>query len=111
MAMSADQEKKPEDPKGDFPLAHKEVNKIFGDPDSYEPKRKQKLTAREVLAVGPTTPEYLRWSEFPITFNRGDHLDFIPKLGQYPLVVCPIVNDIKLNKCWWMVAAPSTSFF
>jgi hypothetical protein len=37
----ADQEKEPEDPKGDIPKAHKEVNYIFGGPDSYEPKRKQ----------------------------------------------------------------------
>jgi hypothetical protein len=41
---------------GDFPKAHKEVNYIFGGPDSYMPKRKEKLLAREVLAVGPATP-------------------------------------------------------
>jgi hypothetical protein len=46
-AKAADQEMKPEDPKGDFP----EVNYIFGGPYSYEPKRKQKLTTREVMAV------------------------------------------------------------
>jgi hypothetical protein len=57
MAKPADQEKKPEDPMGDFPEAHKEVTYIFGGPDSYEPKRKQELTAWEVLAVGPTTLE------------------------------------------------------
>jgi hypothetical protein len=45
MAMAADQEKKPEDPKGDFPEAHEEVNYMFGGPDSYEPKSKQKFTA------------------------------------------------------------------
>jgi hypothetical protein len=45
MAKPANHEKKPEDPKGDFPEAHKEVNYIFRDPGSYEPKRKQKLTA------------------------------------------------------------------
>jgi hypothetical protein len=44
MAKVADQEKKLEDPKGDFPEPHKGVNYIFGGPDSYEPKRKQKLT-------------------------------------------------------------------
>jgi hypothetical protein len=93
-----DQEKKPEDPKGDFPEPHKEVNYIFGGPDSYEPKRKQKLTAREVLVVGPATPEYLRLSEDPITFNSGDHPNFITKPGQYPLVVYPIVKDVKLNR-------------
>jgi hypothetical protein len=48
--------------------------------------------------VGPTTPEYLRWSEVPITFDHGDHPDFIAKPGRYPLVVCPIVKDVKLNR-------------
>jgi hypothetical protein len=50
-----DREKKPKEPKGDFPEAHKEVNYIYGGPDSYESRRKQKLTAREVMAVSPTT--------------------------------------------------------
>jgi hypothetical protein len=31
-----DQEKKPKELKGDFLEAHKEVNYIFGGPDSYE---------------------------------------------------------------------------
>jgi hypothetical protein len=65
----ANQEKKPEDPKGDLPEDHKDVNYIYGGSDSYESSRKQKLTAREVVAVGPATPEYLKWSEVPITFN------------------------------------------
>jgi hypothetical protein len=30
---------KPEDPNGDFPEAHKEVNYIYGGPDSYESRR------------------------------------------------------------------------
>jgi hypothetical protein len=48
--------KKPEEPKGDFPEAHKEVNYIYGGPDSYESRRKQKLTTREVMVVSLTTP-------------------------------------------------------
>jgi hypothetical protein len=40
---------KPEDPKGDFPDVHKEVDNIFGGPDSYEPKRKEKVIARDSL--------------------------------------------------------------
>jgi hypothetical protein len=36
MAKGADQEKKPEEPKGNFPEAHKEVNYIYGGIDSYE---------------------------------------------------------------------------
>jgi hypothetical protein len=111
MATPADQEKKPEDPKGDLLDAYKEVNYIFGGPNSYGPKRKQNLIGREVLVGSPATPEYRRWSEVPITFYRGDHLDFIPKLGRYPLVVCPIVKTSSSTECWWMEVAPSTSFF
>jgi hypothetical protein len=43
--------KKPEEPNGDFPEAHKEVNYIYGGPDSYESRMKQKLIAREVMVV------------------------------------------------------------
>jgi hypothetical protein len=74
------------------------VNYIFGGPDSYEPKRKQKLTTREVMAVNPATLTYHRGSEIPITFDHGDHPDFLPKPGCYPLVVCPIVKDAKFNR-------------
>jgi hypothetical protein len=74
------QEKKPDDPKSDFPKAHKEVNYIYGGLDSYEWRRKQKLTAREVMAVTPATPKYLKWSEVPITFDHSDHPNFVPKL-------------------------------
>jgi hypothetical protein len=93
----ADQVKRPEEPKVNFPEAHKEVNYIYGCPESYESTRKQKLTAREVMAVSPATPEYLKWSEVPITFDCSDHLDFVPKPGQYPLRVSPIIKDVKLN--------------
>jgi hypothetical protein len=44
-AKGADQEKMPEEPKGDFPEAHKDINYIYGGPDSCESRRKQKLTA------------------------------------------------------------------
>jgi hypothetical protein len=98
MAKGADQEKKPEDPKGDFPEDHKEANYIYGGPELYESRRKQKLTAREVMVVSPTTPDYLKWSKVPITFNRSDHPDFVPKLGWYPLIVSPIVKDVKVNR-------------
>jgi hypothetical protein len=86
------------EPKGDFPEAHKEVNYIYGGPNSYESWRKQKFTAWEVMAVSSPTPKYLKWSDVLITFNRSDHLDFVPKPGQYPLIVIPIVKDVKLNR-------------
>jgi hypothetical protein len=98
MSKGNDREKKPEEPNGDFPKAHKEVNYIYSAPDSYESRGKQKLTAREVMVVSLTTPEYLNWSEVLITFHRSGHPDFVPKLGWYPLIVSPIVKDVKLNQ-------------
>jgi hypothetical protein len=59
--------------------------------------RKQKLTVREVMAISPATTKYLKWFEFPITFDRSDHLDFVPKTGRYPIIVSPIIKDVKLN--------------
>jgi hypothetical protein len=94
----ADQEKKPKELKDDFPEAHEEVNYIYGGPDFYESRRKQKLTAREVMMVKPATPEYLKWSEVTITFDHSDHPDFVLKPGRYPLKVCPIIKDVKLNR-------------
>jgi hypothetical protein len=29
----------------------------------------------------PATPEYLKWSKVPMTFDRSDHPDFISKTG------------------------------
>jgi hypothetical protein len=77
-AKKANQEKKPEEQKGDFPESHKEVNYMYGGPESYESRRKQKLIARKVMVVSPATPEYLKRSEVPITFDCSDHLDFVP---------------------------------
>jgi hypothetical protein len=98
MAKKDDQEKKPREPNCDIPEAHKKVNYIYSGPDSYESRRKQKLIVWEVMAVSPATPEYLKWSEVPITYDHSDHPDFVPKLGWYPLIVSPIVKNIKLNR-------------
>jgi hypothetical protein len=47
------------------------------------------------MAVSPVTPEYLKWSEVPITFDRSDHGEFVPKLGRYPLIVSPTIKDME----------------
>ena len=52
-----------------FPDPEHQLNMIYGGSDAYESKRKQKLTAREINAVIPATPKYLKWSEAPITFG------------------------------------------
>ena len=76
----------------------REVNYIFGGSDGYEGKRMQKLTHREDMMAAPATPEYLPWSEVPISFDRRVHPDFIPKPGRYPLLVSSTITDVKLNR-------------
>jgi hypothetical protein len=49
------------------------------------------------VTVSPATLEYLKWFEVPITFEQSDHPDFVPKLSRYPLIVSPIIKDVKLN--------------
>src|SRR6266540_660131 len=75
-----------------------QLNMIYGGSDAYESKRKQKLTAREINAITPATPKYLKWSEAPITFGRADHPDHVPHPGRYPLVLDPIIRMVKLNR-------------
>jgi hypothetical protein len=50
------------------------------------------------MAVSPDTPEYLKWSKVPITFDCSNHPDFVPKPGRYPLKVSPIIKIVKLNR-------------
>ncbi|XP_066168742.1 uncharacterized protein [Oryza sativa Japonica Group] len=76
----------------------KELNHIFGRPLAYESKRKQKLTEREINAVQPDMPQYLRWSETTIKFNRSDHPDRVVHPGRYPLVLDPVVRSVKLRR-------------
>jgi hypothetical protein len=53
---------------------------------------------REVCSVKVVAPAYLDWSDKPITFDRGDHPDFVPSPGRYPLVVDPIIGNVRLSK-------------
>src|SRR6266508_3883797 len=70
----------------------------MGGSDAYESKQKEKLTAREINAVIPATPKYLKWSEAPITFGQADYPDHVPHPGRYPLVLDPIVQAVRLNR-------------
>jgi hypothetical protein len=50
----------------------------------------QRKRAREVFHaehVPPATPEYLNWSEHPISFDRSDHPPKIPRPGHHALVL------------------------
>jgi hypothetical protein len=50
------------------------------------------------MTVSPATRKYLKWSEVPITFDRNDHPDNVPKPGWYPLIVSLVNKDVKLNR-------------
>ena len=43
-------------------------------------------------------PVYLDWSDKPITFDQADHPDHVPSPGKYPLVVDPVVGNVRLTK-------------
>jgi hypothetical protein len=57
------------------------------------------------MAVSPATLEYLKWSEVPVTFDYSDHPDFVPKLGQYPLIVSPSSRMLRSTESSSMEAA------
>ena len=54
-------------------------------------------------------PVYLDWSDKPITFDQADHPDHVPSPGKYPLVVDPVIGDVRLTKVLMDGAAASTS--
>ena len=71
---------------------------IFGGPTANITARQHKREHREVFSVTKAMPSYLDWSEDTISFSRDDHLDYIPNLGLYPLVVDPIIGNKRFSK-------------
>jgi hypothetical protein len=60
--------------------------------------RHRKQERREVYSVKVAAPVYLDWSDKPITFDQGDHPDHVPSSVKYPLVVDPIISNVRLTK-------------
>jgi hypothetical protein len=48
--------------------------------------------------VKVAAPVYLDWSDKPIIFDQGDHPDYVPSPGRYPLIVDPIIGNARLTK-------------
>ena len=42
---------------------------------------------QEVQAVASSTPEFMHWSEKPISWSRADHPKVMPSPGSYALVL------------------------
>ena len=50
------------------------------------------------MAIEPATPTYLKWSEMPISFSRGDQWTSFSNPERYPLVLDPTMAGAKLSK-------------
>jgi hypothetical protein len=89
--------KKEGDKEEEFPEVHN-CFMIYGRQVANASARHRKQERREVFSVKVAAPVYLDWSDKPITFDRGDHPDFMPSPGRYPLIVDPIVGNVRLSK-------------
>jgi hypothetical protein len=89
--------KKGGDKEEEFPEVHN-CFMIYGGQAANASARHHKQERREVCSVKVVAPVYLDWSDKPITFDQGDHPDYVPSPGRYPLVVDPIIGNIRLSK-------------
>jgi hypothetical protein len=71
---------------------------IYGGQAANASARHRKQERREVCSVKVAAPVYLDWSDKPITFDRADHPDHVSSPGKYPLVVDPVIGDVRLTK-------------
>jgi hypothetical protein len=71
---------------------------IYGGQVANASARHCKQERREVCSVKVATPVYLDWFDKPITFDQGDHPDYVPSPGRYPLVVDPVIGNARLTK-------------
>jgi hypothetical protein len=71
---------------------------IYGGQVANASARHRKQERREICSVKVVASAYLGWSDKPITFDRDDHPDFVLSPGRYPLVVDPIIGNVRLSK-------------
>src|SRR3954466_15805049 len=60
--------------------------------------RQQKTSPRILMVTLPPVPQYLRWSEVPITWDRKDLPDLIPTENQYAMVINPLIDGVEFTK-------------
>jgi hypothetical protein len=92
-----DNDKKEDHKAEEFPEVH-DCFMIYGGHVANASARHRKRERREVCSVKVAAPVYLDWSDKPITFDQGDHPDCVPSPGKYPLVVDPVIDNIRLTK-------------
>jgi hypothetical protein len=89
--------KKGGDKEEEFPEVHN-CFMIYGRQVANASAQHHKQERREVCSVKVAAPVYLDWSDKPITFDQGDHPDYVPSPGRYPLIVDPIIGNVRLSK-------------
>jgi hypothetical protein len=81
----------------EFPEVHDRFM-IYGGQVANASARHRKQERREVCSVKVAAPVYLDWTDKPITFDQSDHPDRVPSPGKYPLVVDPVIGNVRLTK-------------
>jgi hypothetical protein len=81
-----------------FQDASKTFKIIFGGDGDFGSRREQKLLLQEIMSVEPAAPRPLRWSEVPISFSRDDQWTSFSEPGKFPLVLDPMVAEVRLTK-------------
>jgi hypothetical protein len=92
-----DNDKKEDHKAEEFPEVH-DCFMIYGGRVANASARHRKKERREVSSVKVAAPVYLDWSDKPITFDQGDHPDHVPSPGKYPLVLDPVISNVRLTK-------------
>ena len=92
-----DDDKKEDHQAGEFPEV-RDCFMIYGGHAANASARHRKQERREVCSVKVAAPVYLDWSDKPITFDQGDHPDRVSSPEKYPLVVDPVIGNIRLTK-------------
>jgi hypothetical protein len=92
-----DNDKKEGDKAEEFPEVHG-CFMIYGGHVANASARHRKQERKEVCSIKVAAPVYLDWSDKPITFDQGDHPDCVPSPGKYPLVVDPVIGNVRLTK-------------
>jgi hypothetical protein len=94
---ACDDDKKEDHKAGEFPEV-RDCFMIYGGQVANASARHRKQERREVCSVKVAAPVYLDWSDKPITFDQDDHPDRVPSPGKYPLVVDPVIGNVRLTK-------------
>jgi hypothetical protein len=76
-----------------FPEIH-DCFMIYGGSSMRLSVRQHKRERREVFSMQLATPLFLDWS----AFDRDDHPDYVPNPRVYPLIVDPIIANMRLTK-------------